>query len=226
MVKASTGVGGAERRSTSEAGRLPRLLVVGCGNVLAGDDGAGMEVVERLGEAGVHDCQLCMMPSGGVDLLEMFPAAEVVLFVDAVTSGAPAGTLHLVPLDKRESHSRGDGAVAGGGGNCAGSGGEEDIAATEVVPRAVGSLSSHGLSLLEAFELARALGRRVPRVMLLGVEIGELTMGAARSPAVERALTRTVQNFPRLQALLADTASSLWRAARQFPPEDDSFPIH
>lgn len=185
----------------------PRLLVVGCGNLLAGDDGAGVEVVERLVEAGVEGCQLCLMPSGGVDLLEMFPAAEVVLFVDAVTSGASAGTLHLVPL-----------------GAPADSGGDGDIAATGVVPRAISSLSSHGLGLLETFELARALGRHVPRVMLLGVEIGEVTPGAPRSPAVERALTTIVRGFSRLQPLVVDPDSSLWRAARQFPPEDDSFP--
>jgi len=185
----------------------PRLLVVGCGNILAGDDGAGVEVVERLVEAGVEGCQLCLMPSGGVDLLEMFPAADVVLFVDAVTSGAPAGTLHLVPL-----------------GAAADSSGDEDITAPVIVRRAVGSLSSHGLGLLETFELARALGRHVPRVILLGVEIGEVTPGAPRSPAVEHALSTIVQGFSRLQALVVDPNSSLWRSARQFPPEDDSFP--
>ena len=186
----------------------PRLLVVGCGNLLAGDDGAGVEVVERLVEAGVEGCQLCLMPSGGVDLLEMFPAADVILFVDAVTSGVPAGTLHLVPLPAAGPVSSGD----------------EDIAATAVVPRAAGSLSSHGLGLLETFELARALGRHVPRVILLGVEIGEATPGAPRTPAVDRALTTIVRGFSRLQASLVDLNSSLWRTARQFPPEDDSFP--
>jgi len=197
------------------SGTAPRLLVVGCGNLLAGDDGAGVEVVERLVEAGVEGCQLCLMPSGGVDLLEMFPAADVVLFVDAVTSGAPAGTLHLVPLPAEEVEARAAGPVS-----C----GDEDIAATVVVPRAVGSLSSHGLGLLETFELARALGRQVPRVMLLGVEIGEVTPGAPRTPDVERALSTIVQGFSRLQPLVADPDSSLWRSARQFPPEDDSFP--
>ena len=193
----------------------PRLLVVGCGNLLAGDDGAGVEVVERLVEAGVEGCQLCLMPSGGVDLLEMFPAADVVLFVDAVTSGAPVGTLHLVPLPPAGSVSSGDKDMSGGDG---------DIAATVVVPRAVSSLSSHGLGLLEAFELARALGRRVPRIVLLGVEIGEVTQGAPRSIAVERALATIVLGFSRLQALASDPDSSLWRAARQFTPEDPSFP--
>jgi len=193
----------------------PRLLVVGCGNLLAGDDGAGVEVVERLVEAGVEGCQLCLMPSGGVDLLEMFPSADVILFVDAVTSGAPAGTLHLIPLPAAEVAARAPGPVSGG---------DEDIAATAVVPRAVGSLSSHGLGLLETFELARTLGRHLPRVILLGVEIGEVTPGAPRTPAVDRALTTIVRGFSRLQASLVDLNSSLWRTARQFPPDDDSFP--
>lgn len=181
---------------TSRSGKLPRLRVVGCGNLLAGDDGAGVEVVERLSEARqLTGCQLCSLASDGVDLLEMFPAADVILFVDAVTSGAPAGTLHLVPL------------LSG-----------------EVVPRAISSLSSHGWGIVETLKLARALGRPIPRVMLLGVEIGEVTPGAPRSPAVKRGLALIVQRFSRLQSLLVDADSLLWRSARHFLPDDVSFP--
>jgi hydrogenase maturation protease len=160
-----------------------------------GDDSAGVEVVERLIRAGVEGCQFCFMPSGGVGLLEVFASADLVLFIDAVISGAAAGTIHLIPLPS-----------------------------PEVCPREIGSLSSHGWGLLETFELARALGRPVPRAMLLGVEIGEVAPGAGRSPAVARALSVIVERFSRLQSLLPESDSSVWRSALQFPPGDVSFP--
>jgi hydrogenase maturation protease len=182
--------------TTPRSEKSPRLLVVGCGNFLMGDDGAGVEVVQRLIEVRQStDCQLCLMLSGGVDLLEMLPSADLILFVDAVTSGAPVGTLHLVPL-----------------------------LAAEVVLRSLGSVSTHGWGLLETLELARALGRPLPRAMLLGVEIGEVTPGAQRSPAVARGLALVVQRFSRLRSLLVDPESVLWRSARHFPPDDATFP--
>lgn len=192
MVKVSTELAG----TTSSSGKSPSLLVVGCGNPLGGDDGAGVEVVQRLIEAPQPTgCQLCRLPSDGVDLLEMFAAADLILFVDAVTSGLPPGTLHLVPLPS-----------------------------PEVGVRAIGSLSTHGWGLQETLELARALGWPIPRVILLGVEIAQVTPGARRSPAVERALALIVQRFSRLQPLLVEADSFLWHSAQHFLPDDLSFP--
>ena len=181
--------------TTAHAAELPRLLVVGCGNPLAQDDSAGIELVRRLMERGESGCQLCALPFGGVDLLDMFPSADVILFVDAVMSGAPVGSLHLIPLVR-----------------------------DEVVPRTVGSLSSHGWNIAEALGLARALGRSVPRVMLLGIELGDVSPGAPRSPAVEHALSNVVGHFRSLQAKLVDADSTIWDAAQQFSPDTAVFP--
>jgi hydrogenase maturation protease len=175
---------------------LLRLLVVGCGNPLAGDDSAGVEIVRRLedrSDPALRD-QFRTVPSAGVALLETFSAADVVLFIDAVSSGAPPGTLHLIPL------------LPG-----------------EIEPRALGSLSSHGWGLPETLELARSLGRRVPNLMLLGVEVGEVSLGASRSQAVEQAITLVVERFAHLRSLLVDSASPLWRLPRRFLPSDNCF---
>lgn len=184
-------------QSRSVQGReLPRLLVVGCGNPLAGDDSAGVEIVRRLenrSDPALQD-QFRTVPSAGVALLETFSAADVVLFIDAVSSGAPPGTLHLVPL------------LPG-----------------EIEPRALGSLSSHGWGLPETLELARSLGRRVPNLMLLGVEVGEVSPGASRSHAVEQTITLVVEQFPRLQSLLVDSASLAWRLPHRFLPGSNCF---
>jgi hydrogenase maturation protease len=173
---------------------LSRLLVVGCGNELAGDDSAGVEIVRRLKERGESTCQFRSMPCADVELLELFPSVDMILFVDAVASGAPAGTLHLVPLPSREAE-----------------------------PRAMASLSSHGWGLTEIVELAEALGRPIPRLMLLGVEAGSVNPGATRSVAVERAIEVVVQGFPRLRALLMKGGLAPWAQPQHFQPGNDAF---
>ena len=58
------------------------------------------------------------------------------------------------------------------------------------------SLSSHGLGLAEAVGLAAALGP-VPRVVFLGVEVGDVVAGNGLSPAVDAALPALVEAIVR-----------------------------
>ena len=178
---------------SSRAGK--RLLVLGCGNLLAGDDSAGAEVVRRLSSTKNPDCDFLSVPHPGVELLDVLPGAGAVLIVDAVASGAPPGTLHLIPWPT-----------------------------SSVEPRAVGTLSSHGWGPIETLKLATALGRTLPPVMILGIEIGELRPGAPRSAAVEMSVARVVERFPKLCSLLANPHAALPSRARSFSPEDASFP--
>ncbi len=171
------------------------LLVLGCGNVLAGDDGAGAEVVRRLSCSQYPDCDFLVVPFPGVELLDILLAAGAVLVVDAVASGAPPGTLHLIPWPT-----------------------------PSVEPRAVGALSSHGWGPTEILKLATALGRTLPPVMILGIEIGESHPGAPRSAEVEAAVSLVVERFSRLRSMLANPRAAPWDHARSFSPEDASFP--
>jgi hydrogenase maturation protease len=150
-----------------------RLLIVGCGNPTAGDDSAGLEIVRRLGELGDCGCDLRAEASPGVELLDVFPLADVILFVDAVTSGGVPGTFYLTSLPSRELESR-----------------------------ALGSLSSHGWGLAETLKLAKALGRTTPRLFLLGIEAGTVAQGAQRSPAVEQAMALVIERILQLKSLL------------------------
>ncbi len=181
---------------TGEPGREgKRLLVLGCGNLLAGDDSAGAEVVRRLSSSKDQDCDFLDVPHPGVELLEVLLGAGAVLIVDAVASGAPPGTLHLIPWP-----------------------------APSIEPRAVGALSSHGWGPIEMLKLAAALGRALPPVVILGIEIGQLRPGMPRCGPVESAVARIVETFPKLRSLLANPQAALWDSARTFSPEDFSFP--
>lgn len=172
-----------------------RLLVIGCGNPMAGDDSVGVEILRRLRAQADGFCQLRELPHANVELLELFDTADVILFLDAVVSGAPPGTLHLVPLPS-----------------------------PSLAPRALGPLSSHGWGLAETLELARALGRRAPHLVLLGVEIARVSLDARRSPPVEEAIGVVVEKFSRLRACLLERGAACWQRPRRFAPTDASFP--
>ena len=163
---------------------------MGCGGPFAADDTVGLDIVHRLQARGDCTCEFLELAGGALDLIHSFDDAEIVLFVDAVQSGAPAGTVHLLPLPSRE-----------------------------VVPRALGRLSSHGWGLDETLRLARSLGRRLPRLMLLGVELENVTTGAPRTPAVEAALELIVQRFSELAAALRDSRSPVWSGYVSYRPE-------
>jgi hydrogenase maturation protease len=169
-----------------------RLLIVGCGNPAAGDDSAGIEIVRRLSDLGGCGCELRAETGPGVGLLDLLPLADVILFVDAVTSGGVPGTLYLTSLPS-----------------------------AELEPRALGSLSGHGWGLVETLKLANALGRTLPRLVLLGIEAGTVTQGAPRSAAVEQAIALVVERMPDLKFLLL---SSEIIGTRSFSPHDRSFP--
>jgi hydrogenase maturation protease len=64
--------------------------VIGVGNALRGDDGAGPAVMDRLKATGMS-VQTC---SGGTELFDLWRGADAVVLVDAVATGAPPGTIH------------------------------------------------------------------------------------------------------------------------------------
>jgi hydrogenase maturation protease len=67
------------------------VLVIGVGNVYAGDDAAGVLAAERLRGAGV-DVQVCELEPSR--LVDAWSGSDTVYVVDAVSSGAAPGTIH------------------------------------------------------------------------------------------------------------------------------------
>lgn len=75
-------------------------LVIGCGNLLRGDDGVGPIVVRRLSEAGLAPGVRCLdAGTGGIDAALAMRGARRLIIVDACLSGAPPGTLHVLDGD-------------------------------------------------------------------------------------------------------------------------------
>lgn len=78
-----------------------RILVVGYGNPMMGDDGAGPAVLERLRE--MDPPTWVRIVEGHTDALNLRAAwsgESEVLLVDALCSGRPVGTVHVVSNDE------------------------------------------------------------------------------------------------------------------------------
>ncbi len=81
-------------------------LIIGCGNRQRGDDGAGVLVAERLGTLGI-EAKTCLGEAS--ELMEAWSGADEVILIDAVATGAAAGTVHVwngqLPIARRRSSS-------------------------------------------------------------------------------------------------------------------------
>lgn len=78
-----------------------RVLVVGFGNPLMGDDGVGLAVLAHLVELGVPPG--VRLAEGGTDathLADLWQGEEHVVLVDALTRGSPPGTVHRLSLEE------------------------------------------------------------------------------------------------------------------------------
>jgi hydrogenase maturation protease len=135
------------------------MLVIGVGNELRGDDGVGVRVARRLRRAALEGVRIIEVPDP-VELIDTWAGAEDVIVVDAMRTGAHAGSI-------AEAHV---GVDSGPGA---------------APPPAVHS--SHGFGVAAAIALARALGRLPPRLVVYGIEAVTFAHGAPMSPRVAAA---------------------------------------
>jgi hydrogenase maturation protease len=79
----------------------PKLLIIGLGNPLLGDDGVGWKVIESLqphfAQAGI---EFDLLAGGGLSLMERLVGYEKTIIVDSIYSGSsPTGTVISFPLE-------------------------------------------------------------------------------------------------------------------------------
>jgi hydrogenase maturation protease len=143
----------------------PRRIVIGIGNPDRGDDGAGRAVARRLRDLLPPSIEVCEEGGEAAALLAMLDGAAAAFLIDACASGAPAGTVHRF-----------------------------DTSVT-TLPRAVFALSSHGIGVAEAIELARALGQLPPHCVVYAIEGASFKHGAALSTPVSQAVAGVVRRL-------------------------------
>lgn len=160
----------------SDRAVAPRVRVIGVGNSLRGDDGAGVEVARRLEEAGPDDADYLTGPVDSASLLGAFAGAARVIVVDAACSGAPPGTIHRFEATR-----------------------------APLPPRLLRETSTHGAGLQAGIELARALDRLPPELWIYGIEGSDFGPGKSCSHAVSLAVDRVAQEIRRRWMLPGET---------------------
>lgn len=132
-------------------------LVIGVGNEYRSDDAVGLLVARRLKWRARDDVAVVERSADGAALMEAWKGANTVVLIDAVNSGADAGTIHRI-----EAHA-------------------------QPIPQRFFRFSTHAFSVAEAIELARALNQLPRRLILYGIEGANFGAGIELSIEIQRA---------------------------------------
>lgn len=176
-------------------GTRVRVRVIGVGNPLAGDDAFGIEVVRRLRGGGLDPGVEVVEARDGAAVAEALQGVEKAIVVDVaiVRTSPTAGRDRPADGQDREGHHR----TAGRQGAVGFKPGwvlrlrPEELSRARLMP-----LSTHGLGVAEAIELARAINpqavaRRI--VIVAAVVDPARCVGPGLSPPVSAAVERAVR---------------------------------
>jgi hydrogenase maturation protease len=76
---------------------LKRLLILGVGNLLMGDEGVGVHSIKQLEtEHFPENVELLDGGTGGFHLLSLFQEFDPIILIDATMDGRPVGTVTLI----------------------------------------------------------------------------------------------------------------------------------
>jgi hydrogenase maturation protease len=139
------------------------VLLIGVGNEYRSDDGVGILAARRIREKNFPGIVIVESDGEAASLLDAWVGMKTVVVVDAVSSGAPPGTIHRIDA-RRQS-----------------------------VPQELFPFSSHALGLAHAVELARSLGKLPINIIIYGIEGEQFAAGSRLSPKVQEALNEVVQ---------------------------------
>jgi hydrogenase maturation protease len=139
--------------------------VICVGNRFRRDDGAGLEAAARLRPVLTSDTRLVVCEGNVVALLDDWREAQDVVIIDATSSGRAPGTIQTF-----DPH-------------------------TGPLPATFSRSSTHAFDVAQALELARALGRLPPRVIVYGIEGVDFAPGEGLSSCVDAAVSDVVSRL-------------------------------
>ena len=139
------------------------VLVLGIGNILLGDEGVGVRVIEQMQKMRLPDyVEVVDGGTAGADLLDVLAERQKVIIIDAVGADCEPGTVLRFTAN--------------------------DL----VRPGGVG-MSLHELGLVEALTMAKQLGCEPKDVVVLGIKPKDIKCGLELSEEVAASVPRVIE---------------------------------
>ncbi|MEW6183437.1 MAG: hydrogenase maturation protease [Bacillota bacterium] len=139
------------------------VLVIGVGNAYRGDDAAGLIAASNIREKNLPGVKVVEESGEGAALMELWKEQDAVILFDSLRSGSEPGTI------------------------------QRFRAGAQPVPKDIFHYSTHLFGVAEAVELARALDRLPPHLIIYGIKGRNFSMGPELSPEVEEAVPEAVR---------------------------------
>lgn len=142
-----------------------KTIVIGLGNPILGDDGAGWRVAQKVRSRLSSDIDVAFLSLGGISLMEQLIGYDRVILVDAFLSDEEPGLIHVATLREIPNYS------------------------------AFHIISAHDTSLQTAVQLGKALGAQLPDdITIVGISIKRVyDFSEELSPPVEEAIPRAAE---------------------------------
>lgn len=140
-------------------------ICIGIGSDLRADDGIGLWVARRLAVCNPPGMTIVVATGEGAALIDSWQGAEMVILVDAVSSGAAPGTIHYYAIHD------------------------------EPLPAQLRTFSTHAFGVAEAVELGRALRLLPDQLIFYGIEGADFSFGSSISAVVEQAGQQVVDHI-------------------------------
>lgn len=139
------------------------ILVLGLGNLLLKDEGAGVVVVQKMKDMALPpDVEIMDGGTKGLDLLYYIEGRKKVVVIDAVRAGEPPGTMYRFT--------------------------DKDIADKKGLFR-----SAHGIDFTDALRLSEFFKNKPDEVIFIGIEPESLDEGMELTPTIEKRIPALIQ---------------------------------
>lgn len=158
-----------------------KLPVIGLGNLLMGDDGAGIHIVHELQRLRLPDhVDLIDGGTGGVGLVDILSSCRRVIVIDAITNngGYPSGIRLFSPDDLISSEGEGD-------------------------------YSLHDLELTSILSLMNGLGMEIPDITIIAIPAVTITPAIELSEGCRRLIPEAIDLVMKMTNPLFSPPSSL-----------------
>lgn len=144
--------------------KKPSIVVLGVGNLLMKDEGAGVEAANRLGQAALPDnVKVIDGATAGLDLLSYFSDYDYVIVIDVVRAGGEIGAIYRFgPEDANKSF----GAI---------------------------NTSLHEIGIIDVWNMAKIFKDHVAQTTIIAIEPVEIDWGVGLTPQIEAKIPELVE---------------------------------